>query len=74
MIVFIVVKVLFIGVVGIIGIIVFVFVYVVGDKMVSGVIIMVLSELNSLLIWFIVVVFMIVYGFIKIGLGWCIVL
>lgn len=65
----IVAKVLPIGAVGIIGITVFALAYAAGDKTASGAITMALSELNSSLIWLIVVAFMIARGFIKTGLG-----
>ncbi len=62
-------KVLPIGAVGIIGITVFALAYAAGDKTASGAITTALSELNSSLIWLIVVAFMIARGFIKTGLG-----
>ena len=65
----IVAKVLPIGAVGIIGITVFALAYAAGDKTASGAITTALSELNSSLIWLIVVAFMIARGFIKTGLG-----
>lgn len=65
----IVAKVLPIGAVGIIGITVFALAYAAGDKTASGAITTALSELNSSLIWLIVVAFMIAHGFIKTGLG-----
>ncbi|EBW9824280.1 anion permease [Salmonella enterica subsp. enterica serovar Enteritidis] len=64
----IVAKVLPIGAVGIIGITVFALAYAAGDKTASGAITTALSELNSSLIWLIVVAFMIARGFIKTGL------
>jgi DASS family divalent anion:Na+ symporter len=65
----IVAKVLPIGAVGIIGITVFALTYAAGDKTANGAILTALSELNSSLIWLIVVAFMIARGFIKTGLG-----
>lgn len=65
----IVAKVLPIGAVGIIGITVFALAYAAGDTTASGAITTALSELNSSLIWLIVVAFMIARGFIKTGLG-----
>ncbi|VDY37913.1 putative cation transporter [Salmonella enterica subsp. arizonae] len=65
----IVAKVLPIGAIGIIGITVFALAYAAGDKTASGAITTALSELNSSLIWLIVVAFMIARGFIKTGLG-----
>ena len=65
----IVAKVLPIGAVGIIGITVFALAYAAGDKTASGAIATALSDLNSSLIWLIVVAFMIARGFIKTGLG-----
>ena len=65
----IVAKVLPIGAVGIIGITVFALAYAAGDITASGAITTALSELNSSLIWLIVVAFMIARGFIKTGLG-----
>ncbi len=64
----IVAKVLPIGAVGIIGITVFALAYAAGDKTASGAI-TTAGELNSSLIWLIVVAFMIARGFIKTGLG-----
>jgi DASS family divalent anion:Na+ symporter len=58
-----------IGAVGIIGITVFALTYAAGDKTANGAILTALSELNSSLIWLIVVAFMIARGFIKTGLG-----
>ncbi len=55
--------------VGNIGITVFALAYAAGDKTASGAITTALSELNSSLIWLIVVAFMIARGFIKTGLG-----
>ncbi|EKK2896791.1 DASS family sodium-coupled anion symporter [Escherichia coli] len=65
----IVAKVLPIGAVGIVGITVFAITYAAGDKTASGAITTALSDLNSSLIWLIVVAFMIARGFIKTGLG-----
>jgi len=65
----IVAKVLPIGAVGLIGITVFALTYAAGDKDAVGAITTALSELNSSLIWLIVVAFMIARGFIKTGLG-----
>lgn len=65
----IVVKVLPIGAVGIIGITVFALTYAAGDSKASDAIATALSDLNSSLIWLIVVAFMIARGFIKTGLG-----
>ncbi len=65
----IVAKVLPIGAVGIIGITVFALTYAAGETTASGAITTALSELNSSLIWLIVVAFMIARGFIKTGLG-----
>jgi DASS family divalent anion:Na+ symporter len=65
----IVTKVLPIGAVGIIGITLFALTYAAGDKTANGAILTALSELNSSLIWLIVVAFMIARGFIKTGLG-----
>lgn len=65
----IVAKVLPIGAVGIIGITIFALVRAAGDKTASDATITALSELNSALIWLIVVAFMIARGFIKTGLG-----
>src|SRR5699024_2057954 len=65
----IVAKVLPIGAVGIIGITVFALTYAAGDTTPSKAIATALSELNSSLIWLIVVAFMIARGFIKTGLG-----
>lgn len=65
----IVAKVLPIGAVGLIGITVFALTYAAGDKDAVGTITTALSELNSSLIWLIVVAFMIARGFIKTGLG-----
>ena len=65
----IVAKVLPIGAVGIIGITLFALTYAAGDKTANGAILTALSELNSSLIWLIVVAFMIARGFIKTGLG-----
>ena len=61
----IVAKVLPIGAVGIIGITVFALAYAAGDKTASGAITTALSELNSSLIWLIVVAFMIPPGLCK---------
>lgn len=65
----IVAKVLPIGAVGIIGITIFALAYAAGDTTPSQAIATALSELNSSLIWLIVVAFMIARGFIKTGLG-----
>ena len=65
----IVANVLPIGAVGIIGITVFALVRAAGDEKASGAIATALSDLNSSLIWLIVVAFMIARGFIKTGLG-----
>ncbi|MDF7680040.1 DASS family sodium-coupled anion symporter [Enterobacteriaceae bacterium ESL0689] len=65
----IVAKVLPIGAVGLIGITVFALTYAAGDSSASGAITTALSDLNSSLIWLIVVAFMIARGFIKTGLG-----
>ena len=65
----IVAKVLPIGAVGLIGITVFALTYAAGDVSGTGAIITALSDLNSSLIWLIVVAFMIARGFIKTGLG-----
>lgn len=65
----IVAKVLPIGAVGLIGITVFALTYAGGDITESGAITTALSDLNSSLIWLIVVAFMIARGFIKTGLG-----
>ncbi|MBV8045312.1 DASS family sodium-coupled anion symporter [Pluralibacter sp.] len=65
----IVAKVLPIGAVGLIGITVFALTYAAGDTSASGAITTALSDLNSSLIWLIVVAFMIARGFIKTGLG-----
>lgn len=65
----IVTKILPIGAVGIIGITVFALSYAAGDKTPGSTIATALSELNSSLIWLIVVAFMIARGFIKTGLG-----
>ena len=65
----IVANVLPIGAVGIIGITVFALTFAAGDTKASGAITTALSDLNSSLIWLIVVAFMIARGFIKTGLG-----
>lgn len=65
----IVAKVLPIGAVGLIGITVFALTYAAGDVTETGAITTALSDLNSSLIWLIVVAFMIARGFIKTGLG-----
>ncbi|GKX57659.1 sodium:sulfate symporter [Leminorella grimontii] len=65
----IVAKVLPIGAVGLIGITVFALTYAAGSKTASDAILVALSDLNSSLIWLIVVAFMIARGFIKTGLG-----
>lgn len=65
----IVANVLPIGAVGIIGITVFALVRAAGDVKAGDAITTALSELNSALIWLIVVAFMIARGFIKTGLG-----
>lgn len=65
----IVVKILPIGAVGLISITVYALVYAAGDKTPGDTITTALSELNSSLIWLIVVAFMIARGFIKTGLG-----
>lgn len=65
----IVANVLPIGAIGIISITIFALTYAAGDKSASGAIVTALSELNSSLIWLIVVAFMIARGFIKTGLG-----
>lgn len=65
----IVAKVLPIGAVGLIGITVFALTYAAGSKTASEAILVALSDLNSSLIWLIVVAFMIARGFIKTGLG-----
>ena len=65
----IVANVLPIGAIGIISITIFALTYAAGDKTASGAITTALSELNSSLIWLIVVAFMIARGFIKTGLG-----
>lgn len=65
----IVAKVLPIGAVGLIGITVFALTYAGGDVTETGAITTALSDLNSSLIWLIVVAFMIARGFIKTGLG-----
>lgn len=58
-----------IGAVGLIGITVFALTYAAGSKTASDAILVALSDLNSSLIWLIVVAFMIARGFIKTGLG-----
>lgn len=65
----IVAKVLPIGAVGLIGITIFALTYAAGDVTETGAITTALSDLNSSLIWLIVVAFMIARGFIKTGLG-----
>lgn len=65
----IVAKVLPIGAVGLIGITVFALTYASGATTEAGAITTALSDLNSALIWLIVVAFMIARGFIKTGLG-----
>ncbi|MEQ9884942.1 DASS family sodium-coupled anion symporter [Pectobacterium zantedeschiae] len=65
----IVANVLPIGAIGIISITLFALTYAAGDKTASGAIQTALSDLNSSLIWLIVVAFMIARGFIKTGLG-----
>ncbi|MDX6916825.1 DASS family sodium-coupled anion symporter [Pectobacterium carotovorum] len=65
----IVANVLPIGAIGIISITLFALTYAAGDKTPSGAIQTALSDLNSSLIWLIVVAFMIARGFIKTGLG-----
>ncbi|WP_282815319.1 DASS family sodium-coupled anion symporter [Hafnia alvei] len=65
----IVVKVLPIGAVGFIGITVFALVHSSGDTSSADNVKIALSDLNSSLIWLIVVAFMIARGFIKTGLG-----
>ncbi|TCL02823.1 MULTISPECIES: DASS family sodium-coupled anion symporter [Sodalis] len=65
----IVANVLPIGAIGIISITLFALTYAAGDKSAEGAIVTALSELNSSLIWLIVVAFMIARGFIKTGLG-----
>ncbi len=65
----IVANVLPIGAIGIISITIFALTYAAGDKTADGAIVTALSELNSSLIWLIVVAFMIARGFIKTGLG-----
>lgn len=65
----IVAKVLPIGAVGIIGITIFAVSNAAGEKSATLAITTALSELNSSLIWLIVVAFMIARGFIKTGLG-----
>ncbi|OSM94286.1 DASS family sodium-coupled anion symporter [Lonsdalea populi] len=65
----IVANVLPIGAIGIISITLFALTYAAGDKTPSASIQTALSDLNSSLIWLIVVAFMIARGFIKTGLG-----
>lgn len=65
----IVANVLPIGAIGIISITLFALTYAAGDTTASGAIQTALSDLNSSLIWLIVVAFMIARGFIKTGLG-----
>lgn len=65
----IVAKVLPIGAIGLIGITIFALTHAAGDESASDAIVTALSELNSSLIWLIVVAFMIARGFIKTGLG-----
>ncbi|WP_409160532.1 DASS family sodium-coupled anion symporter [Pectobacterium sp. B2J-2] len=65
----IVANVLPIGAIGIISITLFALTYAAGDKTPSGAIQTALSDLNSSLIWLIVVAFMIARGFINTGLG-----
>ncbi|MFP1807280.1 DASS family sodium-coupled anion symporter [Lonsdalea quercina] len=65
----IVANVLPIGAIGIISITLFALTYTAGDKTPSASIQTALSDLNSSLIWLIVVAFMIARGFIKTGLG-----
>jgi len=65
----IVAKVLPIGAIGLIGITIFALSHAAGDESASDAIMTALSELNSSLIWLIVIAFMIARGFIKIGLG-----
>lgn len=65
----IVTKVLPIGAVGLIGITVFALTYAAGATTATEAITTALSDLNSSLIWLIVVAFMIARGFIKTGLG-----
>lgn len=65
----IVANVLPIGAIGIISITLFALTYAAGDKTPSTSIQTALSDLNSSLIWLIVVAFMIARGFIKTGLG-----
>jgi len=65
----IVANVLPIGAIGIISITLFALTYAGGDKTDAGAITTALSDLNSSLIWLIVVAFMIARGFIKTGLG-----
>lgn len=65
----IVANVLPIGAIGIISITLFALTFAAGDNTASGAIQTALSDLNSALIWLIVVAFMIARGFIKTGLG-----
>lgn len=65
----IVANVLPIGAIGIISMTLFALTYAAGDTTASGAIATALSDLNSSLIWLIVVAFMIARGFIKTGLG-----
>lgn len=62
-------KVLPIGAIGLIGMTIFALSHAAGDESASDAIITAQSELNSSLIWLIVVAFMIARGFIKTGLG-----
>ncbi|TCW00147.1 DASS family sodium-coupled anion symporter [Biostraticola tofi] len=65
----IVANVLPIGAIGIISITLFALTYAAGDKTAAGAIATALGDLNSSLIWLIVVAFLIARGFIKTGLG-----